>query len=282
MKKYLIIPAAALMSAYLYYQDFTLSCDSYTVSNDKLPEEFDGFRIAQVSDFHNNHNRHLNSQIIDKLTENRPDIIVITGDLFDKRRTDLSQAYEMAIELSRIAPAYYVSGNHEGKKPAEFEKLIEMLSEHDVTVLRDTSAVITRGNSHITLYGTDSPRFLTESRHITMVMPLVEEKLKHLEPEKDTFNILLAHHPEYFDAYAKAGYDLILSGHAHGGQVRLPYVGGLFAPSQGAIPKYTYGPYHKDNSLLIVSRGIGNSLFPFRINNLPDLVYVTLQSEKKE
>ena len=104
-------------------------------------------------------------------------------------------------------------------------------------------------------------------------------KLEELHSEKDGFTILLSHRPELFDTYADQGMDLVLSGHAHGGQFRLPFIGGLVAPNQGLFPKYDAGIYTEDNTNMLVSRGVGNSILPFRINNRPEVILIELQAE---
>ena len=107
----------------------------------------------------------------------------------------------------------------------------------------------------------------------------MDTKLEELHTEDDVFTILLSHRPELFDIYADHGMDLILSGHAHGGQFRLPFIGGLVAPNQGLFPEYDAGIYTEGNTNMLVSRGVGNSILPFRINNRPEVILIELQAE---
>ena len=216
-------------------------------------------------------------RLLKKISAVSPDIIVITGDLIDRRKYDLETAMVFIDGAMKIAPVYYVSGNHEAWS-GDYENISENLRISGVQILDDTKATLIKGNGKIEILGLSDPDFLTTS----YLEGTNSSKLRgHLERLSDdsAFQILLCHRPELFDIYVNQNIDLIFSGHAHGGQVRIPFVGGLVAPDQGLFPKYTSGAYTQNQSTMIVSRGLGNSVIPIRIFNRPEIVVVTLRSE---
>ena len=255
-----------------------LELNTYTISSERLPQAFDGYRIAHVSDLHNAEMGKDNEKLIAMLQVAEPDIIAITGDLIDSRNTDIDIALQFAEEAMKIAPCYYVTGNHEARKAkglyADFEA---SLIEVGVVVLHDSEILIERDNTNISLVGIDDPAF-AENNGGGVGLSMAPEHIGALSTN-DGFTILLSHRPEFFNQYVRAGVDLVLSGHAHGGQFRLPFVGGLVAPNQGLFPKYDAGLYTDENTNMIVSRGIGNSILPFRFNNRPEVILVELESE---
>lgn len=251
---------------WIVWSNFSLQLSTYTVSSDNLPKAFDGYRIAHVSDLHNAEFGDENEKLLGLLHESDPDIIAITGDIIDSARTDA--AVDFVKEAIKIAPCYYVTGNHEAAVSKEiFEKLEITFTELGVKIMRGSEVVIEKDGEAISLIGIDDPRFEEFPENIDEISTF------------DGFKILLSHRPEYFDKYADWNVDLVLSGHAHGGQFRLPFIGGLVAPGQGLFPKYDAGMFTEDNTTMIVSRGIGNSIIPVRFNNRPELVLVVLESK---
>ena len=246
----------------------------FQVSIDQIPESFSGFRIAQISDLHNAEFGESNSKLIELLSQSDPDIIVLTGDLIDSRQTDIDVALAFAREAMKIAPVYYVSGNHEARV-REYEDLKMGLLEAGVTVLENQKVQITREGENITLMGIDDPSF-REDYLFGDSASVAQQAIEDLQNESDGYTILLSHRPELFDVYVDTGMDLVFSGHAHGGQFRLPFIGGLVAPNQGFFPKYDAGCFTEDNTTMIVSRGVGNSIIPIRFNNRPEIVVVEL------
>lgn len=241
-----------------------------------LPEGFEGFRIAQVSDLHNAVPGGGNDALLALLAQSAPDLIAITGDLIDSRRPDVAAALAFVQEAARIAPVYYVTGNHEARAPDAFAALERGLAALSVRTLRDEAVALCRGGGTITLVGLDDPAFHTDGRDAqAQERARLERTLARLH-DGEGFALLLTHRPEYFEAYAAAGVSLTLAGHAHGGQIRLPFLGGLYAPGQGFFPAYDAGLYRRGGSAMAVSRGLGNSILPLRINNRPELVVVTL------
>lgn len=253
-----------------------LELNTYTISSRGLPDAFDGYRIAQVSDLHNAEFGGGNQRLLDMLREAEPDMIAITGDLIDSRKTNIAVALAFAEEAVRIAPCYYVSGNHEARVP-EYRELKAGLEAAGVTVLDDARVEIEISGKSITIIGVNDPSFLAD--YLTSDAAVMDRKLSELSSEDASFTILLSHRPELFDTYAAHDMDLVLTGHAHGGQFRLRLIGGLIAPNQGLFPKYDDGLYSEGNTNMIVSRGLGNSIIPFRFNNRPEVVLIELKSQ---
>ena len=255
-----------------------LEVNEYEIMSDKIPEAFTGFRIAQVSDLHNKDFGEGYGQLLTLLSEINPDIIVVTGDLIDSRQTDLDVALEFAWQAGKIARVYYVSGNHEARVP-EYEDLKTGLVKAGVVILENQKVEITREGESITLMGIDDPSF-QEDYLFGDSESVARQAIENLQNESDGYTVILSHRPELFDLYVETEIDLVFSGHAHGGQFRLPFVGGLVAPNQGFFPKYDAGQFNEENTTMIVSRGVGNSIIPIRFNNRPEIVLVTLRNMK--
>ena len=256
------------------WSNTVLEINEYAIMSDKIPEAFAGFRIAQVSDLHNAEFGDGNEELIELLSQTDPDMIVITGDLIDSRHTDIEIALEFARQAIHIAPIYYVSGNHEARV-REYEDLKMGLAEAGVNVLEDQKVQITREGESLSVLGIDDPSF-QEDYLFGDSESVARQAITDLQNESDRYTILLSHRPELFDLYVDTGMDLVLSGHAHGGQFRLPFIGGLVAPNQGFFPKYDAGLFSEGSTTMIVSRGVGNSIIPIRFNNRPEIVVAVL------
>lgn len=253
------------LAIFLHWNNTALQVTNYTISSERIPGSFDGFKIVQISDLHNTEFGKGNSRLLDKIREQAPDIIVITGDIVHASPMDIALSF--AQQVTQIAPTYYVPGNHEHRM--DYASLFAGLQEAGVTLLLNQSTVIEKNGAQLCLLGIEDPKFYPDEA--------VEEKLLPLICE-DAYHILLSHRPELFDTYVQCGADLVFTGHAHGGQFRLPFVGGLYAPSQGIFPKYDAGVFTEEKTNMVVSRGIGNSSFPFRLFNRPEIVVVTLKT----
>lgn len=264
----ILILIAALI-AWAAIDSRNIDVTRFTVSG--APEAFSGFKIAQISDLHNAEFGTDNQKLIDILKSEAPDAIVITGDLIDARRTNTEIAESFVRRCMEIADCYYVPGNHEARLGDTYDAFESALIADGVNVLRNGSVRIRKKMDAIRIVGVDDPAFAKASDAITNLDAALEAL------SSDDFTILLAHRPELIDEYSKWGIDLVLSGHAHGGQIRLPGIGGLYAPGQGFFPKYTSGNYTVGDTEMIVSRGIGNSAFPLRVNDRPEVVIVTLK-----
>ena len=276
---FLAVAAAVLVALVIWiaWGNTALELNTYTISSSKLPQSFDGYRIAHVSDLHNTEMGKDNEKLLAMLRDADPDMIAITGDLIDSRNTDIEVALQFVREAVKIAPCYYVTGNHEARVN-EYGELKAGMEAAGVTVLEDARTEIGMEGKTITLIGVNDPSYQTDYLFGDSET-VMNTKLEELHSEKDGFTILLSHRPELFDAYTDHGMDLVLSGHAHGGQFRLPFIGGLVAPNQGLFPEYDAGIYTDGNTNMLVSRGVGNSILPFRINNRPEVILIELQAE---
>lgn len=254
-----------------------LELNTYTISSDRLPEAFDGYRIAHVSDLHNAEMGKDNEKLLKMLREAEPDIIAITGDIIDSRNTDVEIALNFTRAAMEIAPCYYVTGNHEARV-SEYDELKEGLIEQGVAFLDDERIELELSGETIVLLGVNDPSFQTDYLFGDSET-VMQSKLQEIINEEDTYTILLSHRPELFKVYTESKVNLVLSGHAHGGQFRIPFMGGLVAPNQGLFPKYDAGLYTEENTNMIVSRGIGNSILPFRFNNRPEVILMDLYSK---
>lgn len=254
-----------------------LMVSTISISSSHIPAAFSGFRIAQVSDLHNSEFGKNNTELLKLLSESRPDIIAITGDLIDANHTDVGIALGFAQESVRIATTYYVTGNHEAASP-QYDTLKAGLEEAGVIVLEDEAVSLERNGETITLFGLGDPDFTVKGDMFGETAAMVSTKLKNLDDGEGGYTILLSHRPELFETYVDCGIDLVFAGHAHGGQFRLPFIGGLVAPNQGMFPQYDAGLYTDGSTSMVVSRGIGNSIIPFRFNNRPEIVLVELNA----
>ena len=275
----LAVVAAILLALVIWtaWGNTALDLNAYTISSERLPEAFDGYRIAHVSDLHNAEMGKSNEKLLDMLREAKPDIIAITGDLIDSRHTDIDIALQFTKAAMEIAPCYYVTGNHEARV-SEYDELKAGLIEQGVVVLEDAATEISLDGDTITLTGVNDPSYQTDYLFGDSET-VMNGKLQEISDAENEFTVLLSHRPELFEIYADNNMDLVLSGHAHGGQFRLPFVGGLVAPNQGLFPKYDAGLYTEENTNMVVSRGIGNSILPFRFNNRPEVILIDLQNK---
>ena len=280
-KKFIFLVVAVIVLValviWIAWGNTALELNTYTISSSKLPQSFDGYRIAHVSDLHNTEMGKDNEKLLVMLRDADPDMIAITGDLIDSRNTDIEVALQFIREAVKIAPCYYVTGNHEARVN-EYGELKAGMEAAGVTVLEDAKFEISIDGETIMLIGVNDPSYQTDYLFGDSET-VMDTKLEELHTEDDVFTILLSHRPELFDIYADHGMDLILSGHAHGGQFRLPFIGGLVAPNQGLFPEYDAGIYTEGNTNMLVSRGVGNSILPFRINNRPEVILIELQAE---
>lgn len=266
-KKILIlILIIIILIPFCLYQNKHLVITTYTYESEKLGADLDGYRIVQISDLHNAEFGKENKKLLETIRSCSPDIIVITGDLVDSNHTNVERAVAFVKEAVKIAPVYYVTGNHEyWLEPSENEQMMQGILAAGACDLDDEAVCIEKGDSSFMLAGLDD-------QHLS------DETLKNLlQEQKNELSIVLAHEPQYLQNYANAGADLVLTGHAHGGQIRLPFVGGIVAPDQGFLPEYTSGKYNRADTEMIVSRGLGNSIIPVRLFNYPEVVCVELR-----
>ncbi len=279
MKKKIIILSCIetvfLLLLYLYYENTVLETTNCCIVSNKLPIEFNNFKIIQISDYHNEKSNRLNEDLVRKIKKGKPNIITITGDFIDSRKTNINIAIDLIEKIKEIAPIYYVTGNHEARLP-DYEELKRKLEDRNVIVLENETDIIEKEGSQINIIGITDPQVAHENTVDDSI--IIDKELEKSNYDKSQFSILLSHRPEAFKTYVENNIDVVLSGHAHGGQIRIPFVGGVVAPNQGFFPKYTSGLFNEDNTNMIISRGIGNSIIPIRINNRPELVIITLKN----
>lgn len=245
------------------WDDQRLVTSHYEVEVDGLT----GVRIAQISDLHD---ARMDERLLAQLRAADPDLIAITGDYVSADTPDLTHALQLAAEIDAIAPTYAVLGNHEADSPLRAELLVGF-ERAGVEVLRNETTQRDVGGKPFTLAGIDDPRVWRDRG----VEPAdVSRLVSSLDAPEDEPLVLLAHRPEELREYSAAEADLVLSGHAHGGQVRLPGIGGLWAPHQGFLPRLTSGVHTDRGTVMVISRGLGDSVAPIRINNPPELVII--------
>ncbi|WP_416808363.1 metallophosphoesterase [Bacillus thuringiensis] len=259
---------------FLYLQNNLISITEVKITSSKIPSSFKGYKILQISDLHNKKFGDNQDVLIQKIKSIDPDIIAITGDLIDSKSYDAEVSMQLIREIVKKYPVYFVTGNHE-QWSGKYNNLEKELKKYDVNVLRNEHVGIRKGEQEINLLGIDDPEFVTGNRDEGNII-IDEIKKAKIEMQLDKYNVLLSHRPEFIKEYTNERLDLVLSGHAHGGQVRLPFIGGLVAPNQGVLPKYTAGLYVEQNTSMVVSRGLGNSIIPQRILNRPEIVVVQL------
>lgn len=267
-----------VLAIWTFWGNTALMASTITISSNRIPPAFSGFRIAQISDLHNAEFGENNETLLKLISDHAPDIIVITGDLVDCERTDIAIALAFVKEAVQIAPVYYVTGNHEAAL-SQYDELKAGLELVGAVVLEDEAVQLEHNGETVSLIGLSDPDFPITGDVFGEVPAMVSTKLDNMADVENYYTILLSHRPELFETYVNCQIDLVFSGHAHGGQFRLPFIGGLVAPHQGLFPKYDAGLYTDGATNMVVSRGIGNSIIPLRFNNRPEIVFVELKAE---
>ena len=264
-----------------------LEIANYIIENKKIPYEFNDYVIVQISDLHNKSFGKNNIYLIEEIDKINPQVLVITGDLIDGEDKNFNVALDLLKFLTNKYKVYYITGNHEQKALLKqykelykdyFEKLNDLSSIH----LDNEKIQIRKGNNHINLYGLTIPfkcykYLLDDNKKTDLDKDFLQENLPEIN--RNEYNILLVHTPFYFDEYEKWGADLVLAGHVHGGIIRLPFIGGLLSPNRNFFPKYDLGKYDKNDSTMIVTKGLGGSKVLVRINCKPEIVKIILKSK---
>ncbi len=272
--------AAFIFIAWVVWDNTRITVTTMEVESERLPKEFDGYRIVQVSDLHNDEFGEKNENLLAVIKDAKPDMIAITGDLLDSRRTSVEKAANFVKEAVKIAPCYYVTGNHESRMKKEYGQLEKLMEEAGVEVLRNEKQTLEKEGAAILIAGIDDPRFVLASDKVEKMEKAIGKVMTPLleDVPEEQFRLLLSHRPELFDLYCEYEFDLVLTGHVHGGQFRIPGIGGIIGPGQGLLPDYDVGLYSKANTNMVLSRGLGQSIVPFRLNNPPELVVVVLRT----
>lgn len=273
---FIYIPAVIIaLFVFLHAENNSIGITTYRISSEKLPEGFDTYRIVQLSDLQSKMFGRDQRPLIRKVEKLRPDLIVVTGDLADANHYNEEASLQMMAGVAKIAPVYFARGNHEFATKGYAELEVKLL-EAGVHVLQNQLEPLPLGDGVIRLVGVDDPIFnKKEDGDVAKMVSHLEQAFQDNE-HPEAYTILLSHRPELFHVYAEYGIDLSLTGHAHGGQFRVPFLGGVYSPEQGFWPNYSEGLHQSGDYSLIVNRGLGNSTFPQRIFNRPEIVLVEL------
>ena len=258
---------AALLAFAVWDSAEHLQLTEYTVSSDRCPDGFDGFKIIQLSDLHGSD---FGDRLVEQVRRQEPDIIALTGD-FVTDSGDLEAVRALVPELVKICDVYFVSGNHEfGSRLAD--EVRGIMEDAGVKYLGNDAVVLERNGDSIVLAGVEDPLAYAD-------MPSPPELMAELDDKyPDSYKILLGHRNYWMEEYPELPVDLILSGHAHGGLVRLPGIGGLIGTDRTLFPDYDAGLYENGRYTMIVSRGLGNSVPIPRLFNRPEIVSIILKA----
>ena len=263
---------------------FKIDVSKYEVASSKVPKAFDGFKILQLSDLHNRRFNKNNKKIVKIIEKQKPDIIVMTGDMVSSNSTGFSNVFSLVEELDGKYPIYYIFGNHEQRLSVEKQAIIiGKLREYGVKVLNNQHEPITKNDESIEIFGLKQEliyytNYLKSKKTYSYETKDMENAIRKADSKK--FNILLAHNPLYFETYEKWGADLVFSGHVHGGIIQIPFIGGFLSPERKLFPKYSGGEYEINDSKMIVSRGLGYTKINLRFFNNPEICVVELKSKK--
>lgn len=250
-----------------YRENRTLQVESFTVRSDCAQLAAEPIKIAHLSDLQFPRLKLTEEQLLNPLKKERPDVIFISGDSIDRTETVASTRLRSLLpKLCGIAPVYLVPGNHETSS-GQYEQWRQLVTAGQATLLENQATVFQKNNARLAVVGL----FEKSTR-------LPETEYRRINPTLPT--VIIAHHPEkidsYLDHFSGTALLAVFSGHAHGGQFRIPGIGGVFSPDQGLFPTYSSGRYQFDTTSLFVSRGLANSTFPIRLNNPPHLLFVTI------
>ncbi|MGG0655510.1 metallophosphoesterase [Rummeliibacillus pycnus] len=265
-----IVVALGALVGFVYINQQWLQITKYSIVVKKLPKKMEGLRIVQISDLHHAQFGDNQEELIQKVSEQKPDLILITGDLVDRYNYDLERSLNAVKGFVKIAPVYYVIGNHE-VSINDVEHIKTRMTELGVHVLSNHAEDFTMNGATIQLVGIDDP---LNGKTTDEMLDLA---LKNVDTFK--FQILLAHRPEYYKNYEQHGVDLTFNGHAHGGQIRIPGLGGLVDHQFNLFPAHIDGVEQINGMTQIISRGLGNSRGMIRVNNRPEIVVADLHTK---
>ncbi len=266
-----VLMLALIFAALLADSAWRLTVTDYSVRSAAVPESFDGFTVVQLSDLHGAEFGKGNSRLVKKTAAAGPDIIVLTGDFADKH-TDMSVIAELMPKLADIAPVYYVSGNHEWGA-GRIEEIKEIFAESGVRYLSNEYVLLGRGDENIVLAGVEDPNAYASMPKPTDVVEQIENEVG------ESFRLLLGHRNYWVDRYPGLDVDVVMCGHAHGGIVRLPWLGGVLGTGFEFFPENEDGAVRSGRYTMIVSRGLGNSTPVPRFLNNPEIVVLRLEKE---
>lgn len=270
LRRISLLALLVFILVFLFWQsNHRLQTEFFSYSFDRLPDGWNESRIVVLTDLHSSTFGSEQEALLDTVAETKPDVIVLIGDMADAD-SDLSLLPPLAEGLSAIAPSYYVTGNHEWG--AGIVNTVETsFRDGGVTVLQNEFVPLDRNGDTIWIAGIDDPLGYADKKPPEQVA----EELRTAHPED--FAILLAHRNTRYEQYDPLGFDLILSGHGHGGLIRLPFIGGLISTERKLFPKWDSGLYTDGQTPLFVSRGLGNTPHTLRLFNRPQVAVFTLQ-----
>jgi len=258
-----IIGGSAVVT-YLLWGQFSIAVRKYTIEILNLPQEYEGFTILHLSDLHSKWFGDGQKYLLQTINKEHFDLIAITGDLVNKTNPKMEPGLEL-IKGLKDKPVFFVPGNHEWWSGYKMRKPLLSLGVH---ILENDSFKLKKGRRHLWITGVDDPYSGRDD---------LEKSLNNIDDNEPI--ILLAHAPEIFPKGVKSKIDLILVGHTHGGQIRLPFIGAIIVPGQSLFPKYDYGLYREEKTNMIITGGLGESSLPIRFNIRPEIVLVTLTSK---
>lgn len=270
------------LSGYFLVQNRQVKVTEYKIGVNKLPKSFEGRKILLISDLHKKLYGDHYDNLLNSIECCQPDYIFFAGDLYSKDETDLHPKAYLMNRLLKIAPVFYVLGNHEIRNMDNCEALCLRLEQMGVTVLRNESVKLYRDEEFVNIYGTQLPIscYVNRDGSYKHLREITADYLNKIlgKPNMDQCNILVSHNPFFFEAYARWGADLTLSGHCHGGIIRLPFIGGILSPERKFFPKYTKGVYELGRSRMALTAGLGK----FRMNNPSEIVTITLERRDQQ
>ena len=288
---YILTFTLVFLLLFYYWQNHTLQITRYELTYEDLPKSFDGYRIVQISDMHGKTFGMENIGLANKIKSLKPDILFITGDMMSSTINDEGAFFEFLDHFDRACPMYMCLGNHEqiasqlpnlSENNNRFSNYINNLTEKGVTLLDNRKITVENGEDSINIFGLTPELYHYSRRDIEPYdenLSLTESYIESvLGKSPKELNILLAHNPAYFEEYVSWGADLTLSGHIHGGIIRIPFLGGLFSPEKIFFPKYDAGLFESGDSKMIVNRGLGYSKINIRLFNRPEISLVELKN----
>lgn len=274
----LLLIVILLIYTLVYISNNCLIIKKYNIKNKKIPNEFDGFKIVHISDVHSKIFGKNNEKVIQKINKINPDVVLMSGDIVDKREKNIDRFINMYKDIYLNYPVYYSIGNHERKLGyVKYKEYLEKLKKLGVHVIVNGKEKLVKNKDEIVINALKfrenmQPKKLTldrKNKYITYMY----DKLKNIDSTK--FNILIAHDPENFKLYKELGVDLVFSGHVHGGLIRFGKMC-LLSPRRKFFPKYSYGKVEEDSTTIVTSSGMGNASIPIRMFNRPEIVEVIL------
>lgn len=261
----IIVLLIGLVFWFLHLERYSIVIKRYTIAIPNLPADFQGFTILHISDLHNKEFGDDQKEILNLINQEKFDLVAVTGDLIDKHNPKSASAIKLLANLSST-PTFFVPGNHEWWTGFQMREDLERLG---ITILENNTQKIVRGNSFFWLLGVDDP-YLGRDR-----LDIALKDVDDFAPK-----ILLAHAPNIFSTAVNNQIDLILVGHTHGGQVRIPFIGAVIVPGQGWFPEFDYGLFSSQTTKMIINGGLGESGLPIRFNMRPEIVLIKLVVQK--